>query len=611
MKRIIKFPLILFTVLLCMTSCSENFLQPEPKSFFAPENVYVDRAGFEALLVTLRRHLAHGEFTGGRGSALILGQWGETPAAINRYMPDRRNLNPSGAGRVGYYGHTDTAEDGYVFIKDANVIISRIDNVEWQSEQDRNEVLAEALWHRSYWYNRLVHTYGDVPFIGEEVTGARIDYQTHTREAVLDKIQEDMEFAVEHLPTSAPPGAVTRGAGNHLLAKIYLANMEYTNAVEAATDVINGPYALMTGRFGVDAGDPEKNVNWDLHRPENKNDLSNTETILAIVDRYEAPSNARSSGLLTMRTYHCDFWNTHNSDSEGNRGMIDAGAMYDTLGRGNPDTPVTEFYTYNVWNQHGDTWDNTPDERRADINWYDIDEMRYNNPESVNYGEKWRFEWVNSDPGRLMTGMCAAPIYKTYVPEGNPEARPSGGNGDWYLFRLAETYLIRAEAHYWLDNMPDAAEDINVVRRRSNATEVSPGEVTLDYIMDERVRELFAEGMQHNELVRVSFTMAKEGGYGYDMETLHENNWWYDRMIEKSHWYEGHPETGLTIGVGIPYPVTDAVEEAIELRPYVDPFNFLWPMPDAAIEANVLGTVNQNIGYPGAQNNEPPLETIE
>src|SRR5690606_26734771 len=119
----------------------------------------------------------------------------------------------------------------YGYIKNANVLISRVDNVEWADEAVRNRLLAEAYWHRAYWYYRLVHSYGDVPFIGEELTGAKLDFYTHSRWAILNKIQADMEWAVEWMPVTAAPRTPTKGAGNHLLTKIYLANTEFDKAV--------------------------------------------------------------------------------------------------------------------------------------------------------------------------------------------------------------------------------------------------------------------------------------------------------------------------------------------------------------------------------------------
>lgn len=60
--------------------------------------------------------------------------------------------------------------------------------------------------------------------------------------------------------------------------------------------------------------------------------------------------------------------------------------------------------------------------------------------------------------------------------------------------RLAEAYLIRAEARIKLGNTIGAAEDINVVRRRAAwdgkeaDMEITPAQVTLDFLLDERGR---------------------------------------------------------------------------------------------------------------------------
>lgn len=72
-----------------------------------------------------------------------------------------------------------------------------------------------------------------------------------------------------------------------------------------------------------------------------------------------------------------------------------------------------------------------------------------------------------------------------------------GGAGftyqDQYMIRLAETYLLRAEAYLGASNPTAAAADINVVRARSGASVVAPSNVTIDFILDERIRELGVE----------------------------------------------------------------------------------------------------------------------
>ncbi|MDF9798897.1 hypothetical protein OKW21_004160 [Catalinimonas alkaloidigena] len=586
MKRIFNRYLVLFLVFLLQVSCSDDLLEPKPLSFFSPSNVFNDEAGFEAALVTMRKALTEG-VTGGRRYYMV-GEWAASEAGVPTFQMDWYQTTPYFDR---YYTFLPLFSEAYEFIKNTNVLIGRIDEIEWDSPEERNTILAEGYWHRAYWYYWLVNAYGDVPFVGQEVQGAKLDYFTHSRWAILDKIQADMEFAVQYLPESAVPGAITQGAGNHLLTKIYLANLEFDKAIEAATRVINGPYALMTERFGVSADDPVRNLIWDLHRPENKNSPENTETILATVDRFEAPNGAQSTGLYTMRHYHSSWWHSRNRDSEGLAGTMDSGPMYDTLGRGNPDLVSTPYGYYDIWETDAYNWQNTPDLRRSDINWVDKHELVYNNPASADFGEP--IDPMNyADPQDSVQLLFPFPFYKTYAPQQDPNAVPMGGNGDWYIFRLAETYLLRAEAYYWKGDFASAASDINVVRERANADLITAGDVSIDYIFDERARELFIESPRHSELVRVSYIMASLGMDGYSLEAFSENNWWYDRVMAHNIMYEIQP---VIIGNS----------------PRIAPYHVLWPIDADVITANTKGVINQNEGYVGAENNAPPLETID
>ena len=86
---------------------------------------------------------------------------------------------------------------GYNQIRNANVILSRIDNGKFDTEEIKNAIIAEAYFHRAYWYYRLVHLYGDVPFLNIEHTAPKIDFYTHSRKTILAKIEEDLAWAVQ------------------------------------------------------------------------------------------------------------------------------------------------------------------------------------------------------------------------------------------------------------------------------------------------------------------------------------------------------------------------------------------------------------------------------
>ncbi len=285
MKRTYIISLILTICLLFQFSCTENFLKPEPLSFMSPDNIYVNKAGFESALVSLRKNLIM-DSHGAQSNAHMLLETQSSDLGINTFSIDLRQFMVPTNNNL----WTNVFQVIYRYIKEANVVISRIDNGTWTSDEEKNAILSEALWFRSYWYYRLVNSWGDVPFIDKEVSGAKLDFQTHSRWAILTKIQQDMEWAVQWMPDTKNPGQPNKYAGYHLLSKICLANLEFDKAIAASSEVINGPYALMSDRFGIDKSIANCNVMWDLHRRENKNLPENTENILAVVERFEAPT---------------------------------------------------------------------------------------------------------------------------------------------------------------------------------------------------------------------------------------------------------------------------------------------------------------------------------
>ncbi|GAF02525.1 RagB/SusD family nutrient uptake outer membrane protein [Saccharicrinis fermentans] len=76
---------------------------------------------------------------------------------------------------------------------------------------------------------------------------------------------------------------------------------------------------------------------------------------------------------------------------------------------------------------------------------------------------------------------------------------------DFPIFRLADAYMMRAEAAFRNGNMSDAADDINVVRRRAygdNSGDITAADVTADFILNERAREFYYEGQRRTDLIR-------------------------------------------------------------------------------------------------------------
>jgi hypothetical protein len=68
--------------------------------------------------------------------------------------------------------------------------------------------------------------------------------------------------------------------------------------------------------------------------------------------------------------------------------------------------------------------------------------------------------------------------------------------------RLAETYLLKAEAQFKLGNNGGAATTINILRARANATPITSADINIDFILDERSRELIFEEHRRYTLLR-------------------------------------------------------------------------------------------------------------
>src|SRR5258708_40094565 len=86
-------------------------------------------------------------------------------------------------------------------------------------------------------------------------------------------------------------------------------------------------------------------------------------------------------------------------------------------------------------------------------------------------------------------------------------AQQEGGKGEG-VFRLGELYLIAREAAIGLGNAAEASAFVNVLHQRAAAPAfkatypVAPAQMTLDYVMEERERELAGEFNRWYDMVR-------------------------------------------------------------------------------------------------------------
>lgn len=522
------------------SSCSDDILNETPKSSLNSEQTLTTKAGFEAYLVGLVR-TAREEHSGDDNTFTITNFPGTDLAedAGEEYFTYRNwisYLTPI----------TPEVETNWNWaysemISQANTIITYASKPEigdiWDSEAEKNAVIAEARFFRAYTYNLLANLYGGVPIVDEVPDQPRYDYTRSSRNEVYTFAKEDLEFAAQWLPevvSADKDGRIVKAAAQHLLTEVYISLGEYQNAINSATDVIGSPnYALMTTRFGNDADQPG-DVFADLFLTGNHNrGAGNTEAIYVwqFAENVDGGGGSRG-GNGSVR--NMGPFQTRISAPDGVSNIAT-----DTLGRGVGRARGTLYSLYEIWNDPNDIRNSKFNFRR---------DFYYNNPQSVNYGQL-------IDRSALSKEDTLRRLYPyPRKVEGDPwEGSNTSGRiqDDVYVYRLAETYLLRAEA-YFRNNEPGlAAADINAIRGRANATLIGPGDVSIDYILDERARELMFETSRRRTLIRMGLLVERVRSHA---------------LIESS-------------------------------RNTIQDYHNLWPIPQEAIDANFGAELTQNPGY--------------
>lgn len=592
------------------TGCSD-WLDPKPLSFFTPENTYNSYDGLKTGTDMLNRDVRYFDYypTSFSADPCILSEYffsemavngrtdaGNTPVDLTALITPSANLKGNNSQINNYWTYL------YKGIKDANTLLTRSETAEFENEDQRKEIEALAHFHRAFRYYRLVHQYGDVPFIVEEVTGPRYDFYSTKREAILRWLKNDLETTAPYLSNDVNIGQVTQAAAYHLLAKIDLALGEFDAAIEACNKVIgDGVHHLMKERFGVDKNDPTKNVVWDLHQSENKHLPENKEVLYIVLDNYDE-TDARSATGLEIKRQILPMYSATTSNIKtpnGKKAFVDNDEKKNPYlleyGRGICTLRQTWYATHMIW-----TLDNT-DLRHAPGNWMRMEDLTYNNPALATEDPEWYgkpLQKYDSKGNLLVNDTIRAwsewPHYKTNVADQKAN-NWRGGWADWYIFRLAETYLLRAEAYIWKGENGAAAADVNEVRRRAQAREISADEATISMILDERARELFYEEPRKCELTRIAYIYAQTGkaddkGRTYSMDKFSQDNFFYNRIMDVTDFYN----KGVKNAYGLTYTI--------------QPYHVLWPIAETATSVNVQGHINQNYGYDGYEDNVAPLD---
>lgn len=541
-------------------SCDEDFLDEKPEDFLSSTNAFTNYTDFTASINNMY-FLVRSQF------------YSRDPYRPFDFLYGTELVFDGEPGGTARHGRMSEAYDPassiptvhwnllYKTISEANTVISRAPFSEMTEEETR-DIVSQARFFRGFAYRVLATMYGGVPIVTEEITEPKIDFIRATKEETLNQVIEDLNFAVQNLPSiaEATDGRINNLVANHYLAEAYLALGRNTEAIAATSAIIDNPNtALMQERFGSRSTEEPGDVFWDLFRRGNQNRTSgNTEALWVIQFELDVQGGGLQSGSLggsyTFERHFAPllrfapFTSWPVGDYTGGRG----------IGWG----ITTEFYTNTVWGGDDSNADFVNDIRNANHNFVRVYNRDNSSALAIIADEIGRDTvWSTENQPRIRE-FYAYPS-KVTTPYNHPEGllRPSdvpfaltaaagGTYTDQYMLRLAETYLLRAEAYLANGQAQLAADDINEVRSRSNASDVTVGDVDIDYILDERVRELGLEEKRRLTLMRTGLL--------------------FDRVSRFN-----------------PYYVNEGLKETYNL----------WPIPADEIEGNRGAQLIQNPGY--------------
>lgn len=134
----------------------------------------------------------------------------------------------------------------YRAINKANVALEGIASMDDKlfSTYNKEQLMAEALFIRSFAYHELVKCYGDVPLITHTLLLGDRGQKRTPKAQVYEQIEKDLEDAAKVLPRKSEvnyatyAGRITQGAAYGLLSRVYLFDEKFDKAKEAAYEVI-------------------------------------------------------------------------------------------------------------------------------------------------------------------------------------------------------------------------------------------------------------------------------------------------------------------------------------------------------------------------------------
>jgi len=502
-----KFPTLKITLAAALllgvaSSCDKQLEEYNPSGLTA-ENLYKTPAGFETLVNAAYSYTRwwYGKEDGFAMSEMGTDLWLRGAGDIYPEMTDYTQAFQSNQKDV------DTEWSKlYVAVNVCNAGIKLVSQSGMTDAQQKIRE-GELRFLRAFYYWHIVETWGGVHFTTEPTAGVETTANKTPVETFYQQIFEDLAFATTNLPnTSTEYGRVTKPAAEAFLAKMYLTRGQNDKAATLAQKVISSYTYQLQPKFSdlwVMSNVENKEVIWAVNY---SRDLTLNDRVDATLYPDGHPRGGNNGHLIWMMKY---------DDQPGMTRDIANGRPFNRY--------MPSLFLLNLFDETKDSryaatfktvWTaNTVVAGKLAVGDTAILATKKEIPDALEATKKYRV-WDLSKVYRANGTVSGDRLHYVCLRKFDDPTRPTvaeeQSSRDVFIIRLADVYLLAAEAEFKQGNPGRAAELITTVRRRAAIPGkeaqmvVTAADMSLDFILDERARELAGEQTRWFDLKRTN-----------------------------------------------------------------------------------------------------------
>jgi hypothetical protein len=396
--------------------------------------------------------------------------------------------------------------DFYQGINTCNAIIERAPKVVGLADITKKQRIAEAKFIRAHHYFIFTQLFGGVDL---RLTETLAPTKVVKRSTVAEQYAQIIKDLTEALPDlenkarSVDYGRITRAGAEHLLGRVYLtkatssakAGDDYAKAIVSFKNVISNYGISLLPNFS------------DVHKQGNE---SNGEVIWSVQYTRDPLTNAGGNNAHVFFGMEYDVLPGMQRDTENGRPFkryMPTKYTLDVLfkDRENDSRYKKTFKDTYLSNKPG-TYNTSFDLSKSTVTYALGDTAIYLPGFDMSLADRAKKKYQVLIPSRYDERIFLA-INKHFDGSRVDRTQFEGGR-DFIAFRLADTYLMLAEAQFFSGATADAATSYNVIRKRAawpgkeSAMLITASDLNVNFVMDEREREMLGEQSRWFDLAR-------------------------------------------------------------------------------------------------------------